>query len=61
VILDSPTVALGVAQTEQMPAVRRLADPGVAVLIMSHNLTDEVVGYITGTKIRDQLLDETAS
>jgi hypothetical protein len=32
----------------------------VAVLIISHNLTDEVVGYTTGTKIRDQLLEETA-
>jgi D-xylose transport system ATP-binding protein len=41
VILDEPTAALGVAQTEQVLAlVRRLADSGVAVLIISHNLSD---------------------
>jgi D-xylose transport system ATP-binding protein len=89
VILDEPTAALGVAQTEQvLQLVRRLADSGVGVLIISHNLADvfavadhiavlylgqmvahldakstnrdEVVGYITGTRIRDQLLEETA-
>lgn len=41
VILDEPTAALGVAQTEQvLNLVRRLADSGVAVLIISHNLAD---------------------
>ena len=89
VILDEPTAALGVVQTEQvLQLVRRLADSGVGVLIVSHNLADvfavadhinvlylgqmvanleaaqtnrdEVVGYITGTKIRDQLVEETA-
>ncbi len=79
VILDEPTAALGVAQTEQVLAlVRRLADQGVAVIMISHNLvdvfavadyinvlylgqmvasidaketnSDDVVGYITGTK-----------
>jgi D-xylose transport system ATP-binding protein len=89
VILDEPTAALGVAQTEQvLQLVRRLADSGVGVIIISHNLADvfevadvidvlylgqmvghldakqvsrdEVVGYITGTKVRDQLLEETA-
>jgi D-xylose transport system ATP-binding protein len=41
VILDEPTAALGVAQTEQVLAlVRRLADAGVGVLIISHNLVD---------------------
>ncbi|MDP9026099.1 MAG: ATP-binding cassette domain-containing protein [Actinomycetota bacterium] len=41
VILDEPTAALGVAQTEQvLQLVRRLADAGVAVLIVSHNLAD---------------------
>jgi len=41
VILDEPTAALGVAQTEQvLSLVRRLADSGVAVLIISHNLAD---------------------
>jgi len=41
VILDEPTAALGVAQTEQvLGLVRRLADSGVAVIIISHNLQD---------------------
>ena len=41
VILDEPTAALGVAQTEQVLAlVRRLADAGVGVIIISHNLAD---------------------
>ncbi len=41
VILDEPTAALGVAQTEQVLAlVRRLADQGVAVVLVSHNMND---------------------
>jgi D-xylose transport system ATP-binding protein len=41
VILDEPTAALGVAQTEQvLNLVQRLASSGVAVLIISHNLAD---------------------
>src|SRR5215207_2931145 len=41
VILDEPTAALGVAQTEQVLAlVRRLADQGLAVVLISHNLHD---------------------
>ncbi|HET8662747.1 MAG TPA: ATP-binding cassette domain-containing protein [Nocardioides sp.] len=41
VILDEPTAALGVAQTEQVLAlVRRLADNGLGVLLISHNLND---------------------
>ncbi|WP_228374323.1 ATP-binding cassette domain-containing protein [Demequina phytophila] len=41
VILDEPTAALGVAQTAQvLDLVRRLADSGVAVVIISHNLQD---------------------
>jgi D-xylose transport system ATP-binding protein len=41
VILDEPTAALGVAQTEQvLNLVRRLADSGIAVIIISHNLAD---------------------
>ena len=84
VILDEPTAALGVAQTAQVLAlVRRLAEAGVGVLIISHNLADvfevcdyinvlylgnmvaqleasatnydDVVGYITGTKIPDEV------
>ncbi|PWJ26773.1 monosaccharide ABC transporter ATP-binding protein (CUT2 family) [Branchiibius hedensis] len=41
VILDEPTAALGVAQTEQvLNLVRRLADSGVAVVLISHNMND---------------------
>jgi D-xylose transport system ATP-binding protein len=41
VILDEPTAALGVAQTAQVLAlVRRLADKGIAVIMISHNLQD---------------------
>ena len=41
VILDEPTAALGVAQTKQVLAlVRRLADQGLAVIMISHNLND---------------------
>jgi D-xylose transport system ATP-binding protein len=41
VILDEPTAALGVAQTEQvLNLVRRLADKGMAVIMISHNLAD---------------------
>ena len=41
VILDEPTDALGVAQTEQvLKLVRQLADNGLAVIVISHNLYD---------------------
>jgi D-xylose transport system ATP-binding protein len=41
VILDEPTAALGVAQTRQvLDLVRRLADKGLAVVLISHNLNE---------------------
>jgi D-xylose transport system ATP-binding protein len=41
VLLDEPTAALGVAQTRQtLDLVRRLADQGLGVVIISHNLVD---------------------
>lgn len=41
VILDEPTAALGVAQTEQVLAlVRELRSAGLGVVIISHNLQD---------------------
>lgn len=41
VVLDEPTAALGVAQTRQvLDLVRRLADNGLGVLMISHNLHD---------------------
>jgi len=49
VILDEPTAALGVAQTEQVLAlVRRLGEQGLAVVIISHNLHDV---FETATRI----------
>jgi D-xylose transport system ATP-binding protein len=50
VILDEPTAALGVAQTRQvLDLVKRLAEQGLAVVIVSHNLNDvfEVAQRIT--------------
>ena len=50
VILDEPTAALGVAQTRQvLELVKRLAEQGLAVVIISHNLHDvfEVATRIT--------------
>jgi len=39
VILDEPTAALGVAQTEQVLAlIRRLREQGLGVIVISHNL-----------------------
>jgi D-xylose transport system ATP-binding protein len=41
VFLDEPTAALGVAQTRQvLDLVRRLADQGLAVVLISHNMND---------------------
>jgi D-xylose transport system ATP-binding protein len=50
VILDEPTAALGVAQTRQvLELVKRLAEQGLAVVLISHNLQDifEVATRIT--------------
>jgi len=50
VFLDEPTAALGVAQTRQvLDLVRRLAEQGLAVVLVSHNLNDvfEVADRIT--------------
>src|SRR5207245_7794195 len=54
VIRDEPTAALGVAQTEQVLAlVRRLAEQGLSVVIISHNLHDvfETANRITVLRI----------
>jgi len=41
VVLDEPTAALGVAQTRQvLDLVRRLADQGLGVVLISHNMND---------------------
>ena len=68
VILDEPTAALGVAQTEQvLNLVRRLADNGLGVVIISHNLQDvfQVADYIyvlyLGTMVTRLRTSETTS
>ncbi len=41
VLLDEPTAALGVAQTKQvLDLVRRLAEQGLGVVLISHNMND---------------------
>ncbi len=41
VIMDEPTAALGVAQTQMvLDLIRRLSDQGTAVILISHNLND---------------------
>ena len=43
VFLDEPTAALGVAQTRQvLNLVRRLADTGIGVVLISHNMNDGI-------------------
>jgi D-xylose transport system ATP-binding protein len=66
VILDEPTAALGVAQTHQvLELVRRLADRGLGVVVISHNLHDifEVSDRITvlrlGHKVAEFVAAET--
>jgi ABC-type sugar transport system ATPase subunit len=41
VIMDEPTAALGVSQTHQvLELIKNLSDRGIAVIVISHNLTD---------------------
>jgi ABC-type sugar transport system ATPase subunit len=41
VIMDEPTAALGVAQTEMvLELIKRLSSQGTAVILISHNLND---------------------
>jgi D-xylose transport system ATP-binding protein len=58
IILDEPTAALGVAQTRQvLDLVRRLAERGYAVVIISHNLHDifEVSDRVTVLRLGQQV------
>lgn len=62
VILDEPTAALGVAQTRQvLDLVRRLADKGLAVVLISHNLHDifEVADRITVLRLGHRVSELT--
>lgn len=64
VILDEPTAALGVAQTRQvLDLVRRLADRGLGVVIISHNLHDifEVADRITVLRLGHKVAQFEAS
>jgi D-xylose transport system ATP-binding protein len=65
VILDEPTAALGVAQTEQVLAlVNRLAEQGLGVVLISHNLHDvfETANRITVLRLgRNVALFDRAS
>jgi D-xylose transport system ATP-binding protein len=66
VILDEPTAALGVAQTRQvLDLVRRLADRGLGVVIISHNLhdifesSDRITVLRLGQKVAEYVTSET--
>ena len=64
VLLDEPTAALGVAQTRQvLDLVRRLADNGHGVVLISHNLVDvfEVADRITALYLGQVAADVPAS
>lgn len=60
VLLDEPTAALGVAQTKQvLELVRRLAEQGLGVVLISHNMndvlevSDRVVAMYLGRVVAD--------
>jgi D-xylose transport system ATP-binding protein len=60
VILDEPTAALGVAQTRQvLDLVKRLAEQGLGVVVISHNLHDifEVADHITVLRLGQNLAE----
>jgi D-xylose transport system ATP-binding protein len=66
VILDEPTAALGIAQTQQvLELVKRLSAQGLAVVLISHNLYNifEVADRITilrlGYNIEEFVASET--
>jgi D-xylose transport system ATP-binding protein len=66
VLLDEPTAALGVAQTRQvLDLVRRLAEQGLGVVLISHNMADvfEVADRIStlylGRMVADLSVKET--
>ena len=64
VMLDEPTAALGVAQTRQvLDLVRRLADTGHGVVLISHNMNDvfEVADRIAALYLGRLAADVAAS
>jgi D-xylose transport system ATP-binding protein len=65
VMLDEPTAALGVSQTRQvLDLVRRLADKGLGVVLISHNMNDvlevadRVCAMYLGRVAADVAIDE---
>ncbi|MGN6780864.1 MAG: ATP-binding cassette domain-containing protein, partial [Marmoricola sp.] len=68
VFLDEPTAALGVAQTRQvLDLVRRLADQGLGVVLISHNMndvmevSDRVVALYLGRVAAEVLKKDTST
>jgi D-xylose transport system ATP-binding protein len=64
VILDEPTAALGVAQTRQvLDLVKRLGEQGLAVILISHNMSDvfEVADSITVLRLGQNVAEFTTS
>jgi D-xylose transport system ATP-binding protein len=66
VVLDEPTAALGVAQTEQVLAlVRRLREHGLGVVVISHNLhevfsvADRIIVLRLGRRVATFLQGQT--
>jgi ABC-type sugar transport system ATPase subunit len=66
VIMDEPTAALAVAETRKvLSLVRRLADSGRAVLLISHNIhdvfevADRIAVFRQGRKVAERLRVET--
>jgi D-xylose transport system ATP-binding protein len=60
VVLDEPTAALGVAQTRQvLDLVHRLAEQGLAVILISHNMSDvfEVADTITVLRLAQNVAE----
>jgi D-xylose transport system ATP-binding protein len=60
VILDEPTAALGVAQTRQvLDLVKRLGQQGLAVILISHNMSDvfEVADNITVLRLGQRVAE----
>jgi ABC-type sugar transport system ATPase subunit len=64
VIMDEPTAALGVIQTKQvLDLIKRLRDRGLAVMVISHNLTDvfEVADRIAVLYLGRMVVQDRAS
>jgi ABC-type sugar transport system ATPase subunit len=66
VIMDEPTAALAVAETRKvLQLIRRLAEGGRAVILISHNMhdvfevADRIVVFRRGRKIAERRRSET--